>query len=86
MRRRPPNYHGGTNPRGPTPHMDSPTPTSTEPPAPPRALHGLRRHVAWIVAAKLLLLALLYACFFGPASRPAIDADAAGRRMNIPPG
>jgi hypothetical protein len=53
------------------------------PPTPP-ALGGLRRHIAWVIAAKLAILALLYAFFFNPASRPGIDADAAGQRMNIP--
>ena len=51
---------------------------------PARAFHGLRRHIAWLLAAKLAILVLLYAFFFGPASRPGIDADAAGQRMNIP--
>ena len=50
-----------------------------------RAPGGLRRHIAWLLVAKLAILALLYACFFAPASRPRIDADAASQRMHIPP-
>lgn len=42
------------------------------------------RHLAWAIAAKLSLLALLYAFFFAPSHRPSIDADAAGQRMHIP--
>lgn len=41
----------------------------------------LRRHLFWVIAAKLGLLALLYALFFGPAHRPAVDADAVGHRI-----
>ncbi|MFT3897950.1 MAG: hypothetical protein QM719_09705 [Thermomonas sp.] len=63
--------------------MDPPIAGNAE--APQRsALRGLRRHLGWILAAKLALIALLYAFFFGPSSRPDIDAGAAGQRMHIP--
>ncbi|MBS0199872.1 MAG: hypothetical protein JSR70_05430 [Proteobacteria bacterium] len=42
------------------------------------------RHLGWALAAKLVLLALLYGMFFAPAHRPAIDADAEALRMHIP--
>lgn len=64
--------------------MASPTTSGPEAPTPRGALHGLRRHIAWVLAAKLAILALLYAFFFAPGARPAIDAGAAGQRMHLP--
>jgi hypothetical protein len=44
----------------------------------------LRRHLAWAIAAKLLLLTLLYVVFFNPTLRPVIDGDAVGQRLHTP--
>ncbi len=44
----------------------------------------LKRHLVWILIAKIGLLVLLYAFFFSPSSRPVVDSDAVGRRMNTP--
>ena len=59
-----------------------------EPPGTPQRTDrrvGLKRHLAWVVAAKRALLALLYILFFGPASRPDIDGDAVGQRLHTSP-
>ena len=45
----------------------------------------LRRHLGWVIAAKLGLLALLYVLFFSPSQRPEIDAEAMGRRLDSAP-
>jgi hypothetical protein len=44
----------------------------------------LRRHLLILIAVKLSLLALLYALFFGPAQRPAVNADAVARQLHSP--
>lgn len=45
----------------------------------------LRRHLGWVIAAKLGLLALLYVLFFSPSQRPEIDAEAMERRLDSAP-
>ncbi len=45
-------------------------------PALPAWARQLRRHIGWIVAAKLVLIALLFALFFSAGHRP--DVDPAG--------
>ena len=47
-------------------------------------LRRARRHIGWILIAKVGLIALLYAPFFAPGSRPDIDVDAMGRRIQAP--
>ncbi len=37
--------------------------------------HPLARDIAWLLAFKLAALALIYALFFAPSHRPAIDPD-----------
>jgi hypothetical protein len=44
----------------------------------------LRRHLVLVIAAKLVLLALLYALFFSPAQRPDIDAGGVADRFFAP--
>jgi hypothetical protein len=46
---------------------------------------ALRRHLGWVIAAKLGLLALLYVFFFSPPHRPEVDAEAMGRRLDSAP-
>jgi hypothetical protein len=41
----------------------------------------LSRDIAVVLAAKLVALVLLYALFFGPAQRVAVDADAIEARL-----
>ena len=48
-------------------------------------LRRARRHIAWILIAKIGLIALLYGLFFSPSSRPDVDADAVGRRLESSP-
>lgn len=48
-------------------------------------LRRAKRHIAWILIAKIGLIALLYALFFAPAHRPDVDADAVGRRLESTP-
>ncbi|MBS0215950.1 MAG: hypothetical protein JSR63_05425 [Proteobacteria bacterium] len=43
------------------------------------------RHLVWVIAAKLGLLALLYVLFFAPSHRPRVDANAVGHRLELPP-
>jgi hypothetical protein len=45
----------------------------------------LRRHLGWVIAAKLGLLALLYLLFFSPPHRPDVDAEVMGRRLDSAP-
>jgi hypothetical protein len=45
----------------------------------------LRRHLTWLIAVKLGLLALLYVFFFSPAQRPDVDAEAVGRHLDSAP-
>jgi hypothetical protein len=45
----------------------------------------LGREVAGLIALKLLALALLWWLFFSPGHRTVVDADAAGRRLGVPP-
>lgn len=54
-------------------------------PDPSRWAARLRRHLAWIVALKLVLIALLFALFFSPQHRPDIDAEAVDRRIDSSP-
>lgn len=42
-------------------------------------------HLVFVVIAKVIVLALLYALFFTPAHRPDVDADAVGRRLESTP-
>lgn len=48
-------------------------------------LRRAKRHLAWILIAKIGLIALLYVLFFSPAHRPDVDADAVGRRLASTP-
>ncbi|MFN3704146.1 cytochrome oxidase putative small subunit CydP [Thermomonas sp.] len=48
-------------------------------------LRRAKRHLAWILIAKIGLIALLYVLFFSPAHRPDVDADAVGRRLESTP-
>ena len=57
------------------------TDTSGRAPEPWRGL--LRRHLALLLAIKLAALALLWALFFSPAHRAAVDAEAAGRHLAL---
>jgi hypothetical protein len=41
----------------------------------------LRRELAWILAIKLMALALLRVLFFSPASQPRVDSAAVGSRL-----
>ena len=43
----------------------------------------LGRELAGLIAIKLVALALLWWLIFSPAHRPAVDADAAGRRLGV---
>jgi hypothetical protein len=61
---------------------DAPT---SPPPRPQGAWGLLRRHLAVLIALKLALITLLYALFFNPARRPAIDAEAVGRQLQSSP-
>lgn len=47
-------------------------------------LRRARRHIVWILIAKIGLILLLFGLFFGPSSRPDVDADAVGRQLNTP--
>jgi hypothetical protein len=55
--------------------------TLTTTPAPWRG--ALRRHLTLLVAVKLAALVLLWALFFSPAHRTAVDSDATGRRLAV---
>ena len=61
--------------------MRSRTDTSGRAPEPWRSL--LRRHLALLLAIKFAALALLWALFFSPAHRTAVDAEAAGRHLAL---
>lgn len=43
----------------------------------------LRRHLGWVIAAKLLLILLLFALFFSPSQRPGIDAPGVAERLRL---
>jgi len=43
----------------------------------------LRRHLFLLLAIKLAALMLLWALFFSPAHRTAVDAEAAGRQLAV---
>jgi len=45
--------------------MDTPRPS-------PRPPTGLRREIAWALAAKIAALFVLWSLFFGPAHRPSV--------------
>jgi hypothetical protein len=45
----------------------------------------LRRHLTVLLALKLAALALLWALFFSPAHRTAVDGQAAGRHLAVAP-
>jgi hypothetical protein len=49
---------------------------------PPR--HRPGRDIAIVVAAKTIALVLLYALFFGPAQRVAVDAESFEARLTAP--
>ncbi len=55
--------------------------TSAAAPAPWRGI--LRRHLTVLLAVKLAALALLWALFFSPAHRTAVDGQAAGRHLAV---
>ena len=50
------------------------------------AFAGLSRDIAVVAAAKIVALAVLYALFFGPAQRVAVDADSLEARLAAAPG
>ncbi len=43
----------------------------------------LRRHLAWVIAVKLVLIALLFALFFSTSHRPSIDADGVSDHLRL---
>lgn len=52
----------------------------------PRGWRGiLRRHLTVLLAVKLAALALLWALFFSPAHRTAVDGQTAGRHLQVAP-
>lgn len=59
--------------------------THTSAAAPGRWRAVLRRHLAVLLAIKLAALALLWALFFSPAHRIAVDGQAAGRHLAVAP-
>ena len=61
--------------------MHSRTDTSAPACEPWRAI--LRRHLFLLLAIKLDALMLLWAQFFSPAHRTAVDAEAAGRQLAV---
>jgi len=44
---------------------------------------ALRRHLAWLMVAKFVALVLLWALFFSPAHRGAVDSLAAGQHLAV---
>jgi hypothetical protein len=46
---------------------------------------ALRRHLALLVALKFAALALLWALFFSPAHRTAVDSRTAGQHLAVAP-
>jgi hypothetical protein len=52
-------------------------------PASPRWASRLRRHLGWVIAAKLLLILLLFVLFFSPSQRPGIDAPGVADRLRL---
>lgn len=65
--------------------MATPDPDPSIAPRNPGWIVVLRRHLAWLIAVKLCLLALLYFFFFSPAQRPDVDAEAVGRHLDSAP-
>ncbi len=43
----------------------------------------LRRHLAWAIAIKLVLIALLFALFFSSSHRPSIDAGGVSDHLRL---
>lgn len=43
----------------------------------------LRRHLGWVVAAKLVLIVLLFLFFFSASHRPEIDADGVFHHLQL---
>lgn len=43
----------------------------------------LRRHIAWVIAAKLVLIALLFVLFFSADHRPDIDPSGVSDRLRL---
>lgn len=43
----------------------------------------LRRHLAWVIALKIALIALLFALFFSPDHRPQIDPSGVSDRLRL---
>ena len=43
----------------------------------------LRRHLAWLLLLKFAALTLIWALFFGPAHRTQVDAQTAGRQLEL---
>ena len=46
-------------------------------------LRALRRELAWLLAAKLAALTILWACFFSAPHRPAVDAAGTVRQLAL---
>jgi hypothetical protein len=45
----------------------------------------LMREIAAILAVKVVAIAVIWAAFFGPDTRPAIDRQALARHLELPP-
>jgi len=54
-----------------------------QPPLPPPWAARLRRHLGWLIAAKLLLILLLFGLFFSPSQRPGVDAPGVAERLRL---
>jgi hypothetical protein len=52
---------------------------------PPISCRTLQREVAWILGFKLVALLLLWALFFSPEHRRAVDNEATSRRFAVMP-
>jgi len=57
--------------------------TDTSAPAPEPWRSILKRHLLLLLALKLAALTLLWALFFSPAHRTAVDPQAAGRHLAV---
>ncbi len=49
------------------------------------SLRQVKHHIAWLLVAKIGLIALLFLLFFSPSSRPDVDAGAVDRRIQTQP-
>lgn len=50
---------------------------------PARWVPRLRQHLAWVIAVKLALIALLFTLFFSPEHRPEIDPSGVSDRLRL---